>query len=343
MTGRQLFVAGCANCHAGDGRGATRSQVGFADAIPDFTDCAATSREARRDWMAVVHEGGRVRAFSHRMPAFGSALSPAQIERVVAYLRTLCDDARWPHGELNLPRPIETEKAFPEDETALTVGAVAARGSREATGAIVYEKRLGARAQWEVNIPFGTRQRAETDGGGWTGGYVGDIALALKRVFHHSPERGTIVSAAAELALPTGDRRSGFGAGTVRIEPALLMGQILPGDGFVQLQGGVQLSASREKAPHEAFWRSALGRSFAPGFGRMWSPMVELTGARELERDAATQWDAIPQMQVTLSRRQHVRGSVGVRLPLTQRTERPRELVAYLLWDWYDGGLFDGW
>ena len=46
MTGRQLFVAGCANCHASDGRGTTRSQVGFADAIPDFTDCAATSREA---------------------------------------------------------------------------------------------------------------------------------------------------------------------------------------------------------------------------------------------------------------------------------------------------------
>ena len=48
-------------------------------------------------------------------------------------------------------------------------------------------------------------------------------------------------------------------------------------------------------------------------------------------------------MQVSLSRRQHILANVGVRLPLTQRDQRPRSLVAYILWDWFDGPLLGGW
>ena len=81
----------------------------------------------------------------------------------------------------------------------------------------------------------------------------------------------------------------------------------------------------------------------ASGFGRSFSPIVELIGDRELATGAVTEWDWIPQMQVSLSRRQHILASVGVKLPLTERSLRPRTLVAYLLWDWFDGGFFSGW
>jgi hypothetical protein len=48
-------------------------------------------------------------------------------------------------------------------------------------------------------------------------------------------------------------------------------------------------------------------------------------------------------MQVTLSTRQHVMASAGVRLPVNAREQRHPQLLFYLLWDWFDGPLFGGW
>src|SRR5687767_6294426 len=70
-TGEELFHFACAACHGADGTGAPRSQLGFDDPIPDFTDCSFNTPEAAADWIAVAHQGGPVRAFSRRMPAFG--------------------------------------------------------------------------------------------------------------------------------------------------------------------------------------------------------------------------------------------------------------------------------
>ena len=94
--------------------------TGLETPLPDFTDCRFASREPSADWMAVVHEGGPVRGFSEMMPAFGEALGEEEIEKVVAYVHSFCRDRSWPRGELNLPRPLVTEKAFPEDEAVLT-------------------------------------------------------------------------------------------------------------------------------------------------------------------------------------------------------------------------------
>ncbi len=129
-----------------------------------------------------------------------------------------------------------------------------------------------------------------------------------------------------------------------RFEPYVALGQILGSDGFVQFQGGFELSTDTARAVHEAFWRAALGRSLSEGeWGRTWTPMVELLGARELESGAPVEWALVPQVQVTLNTRQHVMLDVGVLVPLDHRGHRPTRLVVYLLWDWFDGGLFDGW
>jgi hypothetical protein len=33
----------------------------------------------------------------------------------------------------------------------------------------------------------------------------------------------------------------------------------------------------------------------------------------------------------------------GVRIPLNDADVRQTELIVYILWDWFDGGFFEGW
>ena len=56
-----------------------------------------------------------------------------------------------------------------------------------------------------------------------------------------------------------------------------------------------------------------------------------------------SEWDVVPQLQVTLSKLQHVMLAAGVRVPIAQRDERRPQLLVYVLWDWFDGGLFEMW
>ena len=339
-SGKELYDASCAACHARDGRGAPRSVVGFDTPLPDFTDCGFATPEADADWFAVTHQGGRVRAFDRRMPAFGEALTDDEISRTIDFVRGFCTDPAWPRGELNLPRPLVTEKAFPENEAVVTT-AVSFDERTKAGTTLLYERRIGARNQLEVAIPL-EFQRLNT--GSLSGG-IGDLAAAVKRVLLHDAVRGAIVSAAMEVVLPTGSVDSGRGRGATVFEPYVALGKILPFESFLQAQAGVELPVSGSQAVNtEAFWRAAYGRTFTERrFGRTWTPIVELLGARELADAAALRWDLVPQVQVSLSRRQHVLLNLGVQIPVNAREGRQASVVTYLLWDWFDGGLFDGW
>jgi hypothetical protein len=298
------------------------------------------------DWIGIASNGGPSRGFSEIMPAFGKALTLEEITLAVGYIRTFCTDKNWPRGELNLPRPLVTEKAFPEDEAVFAMSV--SEDLDLIMGEFTYEQRFGARNQVEVAVPFGWSKRpvATPDLETKWGSSLGDISVAVKRAFYHDLERGSILSGSAELIIPTGDENSGFGKGTFVFEPFLTFGQILPGDFFLQAQGGMEIPFEREegKAENEAFLRVVLGRSmsFSP-WGRTWTPMVEVLAARELTSDVNTLFDVVPQIQVTLSKRQHIRFNVGVRLPLNETSDRNLAVMGYLLWDWFDGGLFEGW
>jgi len=54
-------------------------------------------------------------------------------------------------------------------------------------------------------------------------------------------------------------------------------------------------------------------------------------------------WDILPQLQVSLNKRQHILASAGVRVPMNNTMGRATQVVFYILWDWFDGGLRDGW
>lgn len=342
---RQIYMDACASCHGADGRGLSRSQVGFNDPLPDFTDCNFATREPDADWIAVAHQGGPVRGFSHVMPSFGGALTIDEITLAVSHIRTFCPDDAWPRGELNFPRPIITEKAFPEDEAVLTT-IVPTEGEADAVDMeIVYEHRFGARNQFELVVPFGWVERdpSGSGDGDWTSG-IGDIAMGVKRAVWHSMERGSILSVTGEVILPTGDEDTGFGKGTAVFEPFVSYGQALPGELFLHGQAGLELPADSDRADEEAFLRAAIGRTFTSGrWGRAFSPIVEILGARELVGGATTHWDIAPQVQVTLNTRQHITAAFGVRTPLNDTSSRDTQVMAYVLWEWFDGNLFEGW
>jgi len=338
-SGAELYRAACAACHNVDGTGASRSVVGFDTPIPDFTDCAFATVEPVADWFAIAHDGGPVRGFNRRMPAFGEALSEDEILRAIDHIHGFCEDPGWPRGELNLPRALVTEKAFPENETVLTT-TVGTGDSGSITNEVVYEKRFGVRNQYEVVIPFALE---ESTAESWSRG-LGDVAVAVKRAMFHSLEGGRIVSVGGELILPTGEETLGLGKGVTIVEPFVTFGQMLPRNGFLHAHAGAELPMDRDKSAPEAFWRLAVGTTIEQGrFGRAWSPMVELLAARELEAGHTVAWDVVPQMQVTLNRRQHLMINGGVRIPVTGRDERHAQVITYFLWDWFDGGLRDGW
>lgn len=344
--GGELFAAGCAGCHGPEGSGALDTTIGFEkpSTYPDFTACDQTTPEVEQDWWAVIHDGGKARGFSRIMPAFGELLTPQQITSLVKYIRNLCHDRAWPAGELNLPRPLITEKAFPESETVFSssIGPAAAGGrGHDSVNTLQYERRFGARNQLEVSIPLavahdqsGTPQRG-----------VGDVEVGLKHVLFSSMHSGTILSAQGVVTLPSGNTDKGLGTGTTIFEGFAAFGQIFPASSFLQGQVGFEQPTDMEAAPRAMFTRLAAGKSFRAdgGLGRMWTPMLEFIADRDFETGATTAIDLVPQMQVTLSQRQHVRAAIGVQVPVTNRGERSTQVGFYVLWDWFDGGLFSGW
>ena len=341
VDGEALFLAGCAGCHGPDGSGMPDSTVGFEKpaTFPDFSGCDQSSPEFESGWRAVIHDGGRARGFSPIMPAFGDLLSSTQIDAIVKYVRSLCRDHTWPVGELNLPRPLNVEKAFPENETVVT-SSIGARRGRDVTTTIAYERRFGARGQLEVALPFSVMHGPPATSRG-----IGDISLGFKRVLVSTMRTGSIASVQGEVVLPTGNSDKGLGSGVTVFEGFGAFGQLLAGESFVQGQAGAEFPGDTRDNPRAVFARIAVGKMLreGQGRGRLWAPMLELLTDREFERGAATNYDLVPQFQVTLSRRQHVRANVGLQLPINRKEGRPVQVQMYLLWDWFDGGFVEGW
>jgi hypothetical protein len=343
--GEEIYRQACAACHSADGSGQPQSVLGFqlplpnGHDLPDFNDCATNTVEPLADWVAVAHRGGPVRALDRHMPAFGDALTADQIERVVKYIWTFCDDPSWPRGDLNLPRAFFTEKAFPENETVWTTGFTTS-GAKAIGNELVYEHRIGSRAQYEVKLPLAAQQA--DPGGAWSRG-IGDVELALRRAFYANFDRGSIFAAGGAVVLPTGKESEGLGNGFWIYEPFAMWDQFLGRSGFVQVHAGIEIPSDQTVGTNEGFVRTAFGYTLAQdqGFGRAWTPMFEVLAA--MPEGAATEWDVVPQVQISLSKLQHVLLNVGVRLPLNERDERKPEVLIYVLWDWFDGGLFDFW
>jgi mono/diheme cytochrome c family protein len=340
-SGEQIYKSACVACHGSDGTGTPKSISGFEPprTFPDFTRCDQTTPEENSAWKAVIVHGGPTRGFSQIMPSFRDALTSEQIDSVIKYLRSFCRNSHWPRGELNLPRALVTEKAYPEDEEVVSTS-FNAQGAPGGVTHIIHEQRFGVKNQIEVDVPVNFQDENHT----WYGG-VGDTTLGVKRVMFSSLQSGSIFSLQGSVILPTGNKERGFGTGTTTFETFAAFDQLFSTNTFIQTQFGAELPRHTNIAPQSIFFNTALGQSFAAdhGLGRLWSPMVEFVAVRDLVDNPKTNWDVVPQMQVTISKRQHIKADLGVRVPVNNTAGRHIQIVFYLLWDWQDGRLNEGW
>jgi mono/diheme cytochrome c family protein len=346
--GKVVYDSGCIACHGARGNGADPESTVFVrpHTFPDFTRCDQTTPEPDSAYKAVILHGGHGLGFSQIMPAFGDILTNQQIDDVVAYLRTFCDNTgHYPAGELNLPRALITEKAFPEDELVLSTAADAGSPASWKTD-IIHEETFAGRNQLEVDLPlnYAVNPQAIPGNNAWTAG-VGDITIGMKRELFASLPKGSILSAQAGFLLPTGDSSRGFGSGTTTFEPFLAYDQLLGERNFLQFQLGGDVTFDPSKAPRSLFFNIAAGRSIGldHGLGRLFSPMVELTGTHDYRDGAATDLNIVPEMQVTVSKRQHIRAAAGVSASVTDTSGRKPQVIFYVLWDWAEGAFWKGW
>ena len=341
--GEKVYKGGCIACHGSDGKGAPAESTVFLrpDTFPDFTDCAGTTPEPNGNWKATIVHGGPSRGLSQIMPAFGDLLTDEQINDVIAYMRGFCKNVHhYPLGELNLPRALVTEKAFPENELVVSTAASASGAPAWTTDVIDERTIIDARTQLETDVPVNYADQTHN----WTEG-LGDITVGLKREMFSSLRAGSILSLQGGILLPTGDSKRGFGAGTTQFEPFAAFDQLFKENTFLQFQLGADLPVNTSVTPRSMFWRATAGQAMAPDhmLGRLFSPMVEFLAARDFKPGASTDWDVLPEMQITISRRQHVRVGFGVREPFTDTRGRNPQVLFYLLWDRADGKLWDGW
>jgi mono/diheme cytochrome c family protein len=321
-TAEGIYKAWCANCHAEDGSG--RVAVPTVKTPPrDFTDCRLATPEPDADWELVTAQGGPVAGMSSEMPAYGDLLRPDQLRGLVAHLRTFCREPGWPSGNLNFPRPLFTEKAFPENEVVI-LPMVAHRDGEPSELRLrsVYERRIGRRAHWEIGVPVAS----VGENGSRSVGF-GDISVAGKYVLRTNRANTSIVTAGLELALPTGDEGRRLGGGTAVFEPFLASGMAF-GRTVVQGHFKYELPARDLAASREVVYNLHVGHSLDDR-PSAWSFGVEFNGVEE--NVALT-----PQARKALTRTGALAAAAGVQIPLNNRSAQPVRYVGYVLWEYLD-------
>lgn len=314
----EIWNAWCARCHGRDGSGKVSQPT--VDVTPmDFTDCRVAAAEPDADWAAAIRYGGPAVGLSSHMPAFGEVLDDDQVIGLVAHIRRFCEDKNWPIGNLNFPRPIFTEKAFPEDEFLL-IPASSHRPHRPDAAALeaVYERRLGTRAQLEIALPFESVYVAERERG------LGDAEIGIKYALN--PRNGEyLVSAGFDLLLSTGRASTLVGGFHPLFEPYVALAT-MAGDTYVQAQLKLELPRRASWRRPEVLYSVYLGRDTSI-FPDTWTLGAEFTAENY---DLAV----TPQIRKGLTRTGALAAAFGVRLPLTHREDQGVRYVGYLLWEY---------
>ncbi len=334
LSGRELYEGACSSCHGTDGRGAPEGTA-INVPLPDFTDCSFITREGDGNWGYLIAHGGRGLGLSPQMPAFADVLTDEQVHLVLEYIRSFCTEPCWPRGELNFRRPLVTTKAFPEDELLLIPEFAKGRnGERDWVTELSFERRVGARGEIEIGVPFAVHNVTDVA----TPGGIGDVSLAYKHVLYADLPSLTVASASLDLVLPSGDRDRHLGDGTVSFEPSLLAGKEI--HNFViqgQILGVAPIDENR--ADRGVDYRMAFSYPLSP-LKRAWVPTLEL---EVLQNVTANQHNLLltPQIYKGITERGHVAVAVGAQIPVAGDADPfDYRVLAFLLWEYTDGGLW---
>lgn len=328
---RAHYLEACAVCHGPAGRyDPSLPGVKQLDPKPaDLSDPLFNSREPTSDWYLVIMHGGPALAFSPAMPAFKEAFSDEEIRELVAFLKTLPGPHRYPPGDLNYLLSFRTKKAWLEDE--VVVWTRFTRRDREGddvlSTAVELEKRWGARWQSELKLAYAW----EGSRGNWD-----ELELGFKYALYDHLAHTFLLTGGADLAFTL------QGDASMQAIPFLAAAKGL-GDTFT-LQASLRSHLPPEEVSGgDVAWAAALHWIPTP-WPRGVFPGVELTATVPFEpgRREAVRWTVLPQVNLGLSRRGHVRAAVGVELPLNDRTY-DFHVHTYLLWDFADGMFWEGW
>lgn len=319
----EMWDAWCARCHAKDGSGKVAEPTVTVEPM-DFTDCTVTTPEGDSDWEAVIAKGGPVAGLSSQMPAFGDVLTPAQVAEFVTFIRRFCGETGWPIGNLNLPRPLFAEKAFPENE--FIIAPMASHRQDEPVSfelAAIYERRFGKRGQIELVLPFGSVGAAA----GSRSSGVSDAELGLKFVLNPAT-LNHLVSAGFDLVVPSGRESRGLGGGQAVFEPYVSTATVIGSQTYLQTQFKLELPRTRPWADRAAVYHVYIGHD-AQLLPSTWTFGVELSGEN-------SEVGLAPQIRRGLVKSGALAAAFGVRFPINKREEQGVQWLGYLLWEYLD-------
>ncbi len=332
--GAEVFRANCSSCHGPTGSPDPQSPVVEALGImpANLGDPLFNSREPASDWEIVVRNGGGALGFSDQMPAFGEALGEQDIAAVLAHVKTLGGAHDYPDGALNLFLPIRTKKAFPEDEWVWKQRFTDQDGDDTWKNTLEYEFRVGQRAQGILEVTHESNGRSE----------FGHFEPGFKYVLDHDLDAGRIVTLAAQLGVPLNS------GAEWELLPYLAIGKIL-GDSWT-FQGSARLKLSLADSDDSSVEFAGIVHYTHTPWPRNVFPALELVAEMPFERGSgptrkdAADLSALPQVRIGLNKRGHVALNVGAEIPLNDRDRRyDWRGYVYLIWDFGDGGFFEGW
>lgn len=329
--GRQVYERNCVACHGPAGKPDVHGPVVQALGVPpaDFSDALFNSREPLSDWRLVATHGGPSLGFSDRMPAFGASLEEADIEDVLSYVKTLGGSHDYPDGDLNLFLPLRTRKAFPEDEWVWKMRYTDRDGPDQWRHTLEYEWRIGERFQGVLEASY----QFEGDRDRW------DVfEPGFKYVAHHDRAAGRITTLGANVGVPLRSDRDW------EVLPYVAHGRILSDDWTLQASARLKLPVEQPDDGSAEF--AAIVHWTHSEWPRNAFPALELVAEVPFDPGPGVdnvQWSLVPQTRIGLNRRGHVALNVGVELPLNERDRYEWRGYVFLIWDFADGGFFEGW
>lgn len=328
-----LFATHCASCHGPGGNLNEDSPVVQALGIvpANFKDPLFNSREPAERWMMVVKHGGAEIGYSEKMPAFGEVLTNEEIDAVIAYLKSVPGEHDYPDGALNLFLPLNTTKAFPEDEVVWKSNYVKRDGVDVWENVFELEKRVGKRGQVLVEL-VQSLEDGDSD--------LDKIEVGGKYVLHTNAQNTSIVTAGSKFEFP-------LHGGEEEWLPYLAFGRILSSEFTFQGHTRAKLpfddfgDGSFELAGIVHWTHSPWPRSVFPGLEVVAD--IPFDRGNGPDRSDFAQVSIIPQARFGLTRRGHVALNVGVQIPVNERDRFDYVAQMNLLWDFADGPFWMGW
>lgn len=332
--GAEVYRVNCATCHGPAGSPDANSElVKSLGVVPaNFSDALFNSREPASTWKMVIVHGGPSMGFSEMMPAFGASLSEQDIDSVLAYIKTLGGSHDYPDGSLNLFLPIRTKKAFPEDEWVWKQRYTDQDGDDQWRNTLEYEWRIGQRWQGVLEISH------QFEGGNerW------DVfEPGFKYVLKHDTRAGFIATVGGNLGVPLRSDRDW------EVLPYVAFGKILSDDWT--FQGSARLKLSLEHWDNGSAEFAGVVHWVRPERPRSVFPALEVVAEMPFDPDKggpgtdAVQVSLLPQARIGLNKRGNIALNVGVELPVNDTWRYDWRGYVYFIWDFADGGLFEGW